>query len=100
MFSKGNNPGAQKLPTMTTASYTLANGATIAIPTQNEDSKGNTFAVEHKVWEKDGKRRVYVSAVFAKSGKVDCGFVDLNTGAANLKSSPAWIAQYISSDIA
>lgn len=77
--------------------YNTTTGKTIAIPTMLESSKGDQYQVNHKVWESGDKKRVYISVNIG--GKVDCGFVDLATGAIGLKSSPAWIAQYIKSDI-
>jgi hypothetical protein len=80
--------------------YTTDTNKTISIPETIEDSKGNTYQVEQKTWEQEGKRRVYISVLFARSGKVNCGYVDLVTGAIGLKSSPAWIAQEVKANIA
>jgi hypothetical protein len=85
---------------MTTKTYTTDTNKTICIPTTIEDSKGNTYQVEQKTWEKEGKKRVYISVLFAGSGNVNCGYVDLVTGAIGLKSSPAWIAQEVKANIA
>lgn len=80
--------------------YVTDTNKTISIPTTIEDSKGNTYQVEQKTWEMEGKKRVYISVLFARSGKVNCGYVDLVTGAIGLKSSPAWIAQEVKANIA
>jgi hypothetical protein len=85
---------------MTTRTYTTDTNKAIAIPTTIEDSKGNTYQVEQKTWEQEGKKRVYISVLFARSGKVNCGYVDLVTGAIGLKSNPAWIAQEVKANIA
>lgn len=85
---------------MATNTYTTDTNKTISIPTTIEDSKGNAYQVEQKTWEKEGQKRVYISVLFARSGKVNCGFVDLVTGAIGLKSSPAWIAQEVKANIA
>jgi hypothetical protein len=85
---------------MANKTYTTDTNKTISIPETIEDSKGNTLQVEQKTWEKEGKKRVYISVLFARSGKVNCGYVDLVTGAIGLKSSPAWIAQEVKANIA
>jgi hypothetical protein len=84
---------------MATKTYTTATNKTISVPTTIEDSKGNTLQVEQKTWEKESKKRVYISVLFARSGKVNCGYIDLVTGAIGLKSSPAWIAQVVKANI-
>lgn len=84
---------------MATKTYTTDTNKTISIPTTIADSKGNTYQVEQNTWEKEGKKRVYISVLFAGSSKVNCGYVDLITGAIGLKSSPAWIAQEVKANI-
>ncbi|QMW05295.1 hypothetical protein [Spirosoma foliorum] len=56
-----------------------------------------TGSVVGKVWEKDGKVRLYVRALFAKSSPADCGYIDLISGKSFLQSTPRGIAQRIES---
>lgn len=58
-----------------------------------------TGTVSSKVWEKDGKVRVYVSVNWTKGRPTDCGYVDLVSGKSYLESNPKGVARSIYSEM-
>lgn len=58
-----------------------------------------TGTVEGKIWEKEGKSRVYVRVLWHRDRPTDCGYIDLMTGKSYLSSNPRGVARAIESSM-